>query len=120
MASEAEEPVWQPSTDAQALAHLRSLIRSYIRGELSHAQMVLQFGLANLTHDVGTPRPPIESVQCEEEYCGHLEDPAAGEQSSMPLHNPSCGCDWCSQESCMEPAVHDGSGDCGCPSIAED
>lgn len=60
MESEAAEPVWQPSTDAQALAQLRSLIRAYIRGELSHSAFVMRFGVQCLTHDVGTPQPPEE------------------------------------------------------------
>lgn len=57
VASESEKEIWQPSSDAQALAQLRSLIRSYIRGELSHSAFVMQFGIQCLTHDVGTARP---------------------------------------------------------------
>jgi len=96
--SEAAEPAWQPSTDAQALAQLRGLIRAYIRGELSHTAFVMQFGIQCLTHDLATPRPPSALVECEEEYCGHVEQPPIGDLSSIPLHNPSCGCDWCSSD----------------------
>jgi len=60
MASEADEPAWQPSTEAVHSANIRSLVRAYIRGELSHSAFVMQFGVECLTHDVATPRPPRE------------------------------------------------------------
>jgi len=58
VSSDPQETPWQPSSDAQALADLRSLTRAYIRGELSHSAFVMQFGIQCLTHDVATPRPP--------------------------------------------------------------
>lgn len=99
MESEAEEPVWQPSTDAQALADLRSLTRAYIRGELSHSAFVMQFGVQCLTHDVGTPRPPgtfPEANDLPEQWILTYPD---GTSTDLALHNPSCGCDWCSHDS---------------------
>lgn len=96
MGSEADEAVWQPSSDAQALAQLRSLIRAYIRGELAFRAFVLQFGVMSLTHDVATPRPPAKPAThsyCEDPDCDGHE---IGDISQIPLHNPSCGCDWCS------------------------
>jgi len=93
--SPSEEPAWQPSTDAQALAQLRSLIRSYIRGELSHTAFVMQFGVQCLTHDLATPRAPLGvfplSPEAELECQTANTDVSPGEL----LHNPSCGCDWC-------------------------
>lgn len=60
MDSDHAESAWQPSTDAQALANLRSLVRAYLREEIGHAAFVMQFGVQCLTHDVCTPRPPEE------------------------------------------------------------
>lgn len=57
MASDPTDEAWQPTTDAVALSQLRSLIRSYIRGELSHSAFVMRFGVQGLTHDLGTLRP---------------------------------------------------------------
>lgn len=120
MASPTEEAPWQPSSDAQALAQLRSLIRAYIRGELSHSAFVMQFGVQCLTHDMATPRVPDTMVACTR--CGHQ------------IYNPSCDCAHCTGDwslrhyvpadvpgvPCEMPSAHDGSGDCGCPEIPED
>lgn len=98
MGSEYGEPAWQPSTDAQALAQLRSLIRAYIRGELSHRAFVMQFGVQNLTHDLATPRPPAKPAThsyCDDPDCDGHE---IGDLSQIPIHNPGCGCDWCSSD----------------------
>lgn len=95
MASDAEDAPWEPSSDAQALAQLRSLIRAYIRGEMAFRAFVLQFGVMSLTHDVATPRPPAKPdthSYCSDPDCDGHE---IGDISQMVLHNPSCGCDWC-------------------------
>lgn len=115
MASDTAEPVWQPSTDAQALAQLRSLIRAYIRGELSHSAFVLQFGVMSLTHDVATPRPPdvflVPEEECDRGHCPsgehdgvscHLCNSHEPEECVFPgpvaAAPPECGCtgeEWC-------------------------
>jgi len=84
VASNEAEKEWQPSTDAQALANLRSLTRSYIRGELAHAAFVMQFGVQCLTHDLATPQPPMDH-----------ED-----------HQANCGCHWVlnSDPRCLQSA----------------
>lgn len=98
MNSPKEDAPWEPSTDAQALAQLRSLIRAYIRGELAFRAFVLQFGVMSLTHDVATPRPPAKPAThsyCEDPDCDGHE---IGDISQIPPHKPGCGCDWCSSE----------------------
>lgn len=74
--SEADETAWEPSTDAQAFANLRSLVRAYIRREVSEQAFIMQFGLIGLQHDVATPRPP-----------GALEPPA-----EPAKHCDGCNC----------------------------
>lgn len=96
--SEAAEAVWQPSSDAQALAQLRSLIRSYIRGELSHTAFVMQFGVQCLTHDLGTPRPPDRFPPAGDNPDQWLLTTPDGKTTDLALHKPGCGCDWCSSE----------------------
>lgn len=120
VASDPRSEEWQPTTDAVALSQLRSLIRSYIRGELSHSAFVMRFGVQGLTHDLGTLRPAStfevyhdKFVRCTS--CGYpvprvftideLADLAEGSTENMV---------------CEAPAAHDGSGDCGCPAVAED
>lgn len=120
MSSDPTDEAWQPTTDAVALSQLRSLIRAYIRGELSHSAFVMRFGVQGLTHDLGTPRPRStfevyhdKFVRCTS--CGYpvprvfsLEELAElAEGNTVDIE-------------CPAPATHDGSGDCGCPAIAED
>lgn len=95
MASEAEDSPWRPSTDAQALANIRSLIRSYIRGELSHSAFVLQFGIESLTHDVATPRPPEAFEAFHETFarCSTCGYPVP--RIYTPDEIAGCGCEWC-------------------------
>jgi hypothetical protein len=118
--SEQRTELWQPTSDAQALAQLRSLIRSYIRGELSHRAFVMQFGVQCLTHDVATPRDPATLPQysyCQDPDCdghpiGDITVAAARVAPDVPVVDL--------EDACMQPAAHDGTGDCGCPGIAED
>jgi len=120
VASEDDAAPWQPSTDAQALANIRSLVRTYIRGDISHGQFVLQFALQCLTHDVATPRPPSAFLDTADHAAGWFDASqhvayiakAARIASDLPVVDL--------EDSCMAPATHDGTGDCGCPAVGED
>lgn len=96
--SDEAQSTWQPSTDAQALAQLRSLIRAYIRGELSHTAFVMQFGVQCLTHDLATPRPldtfPPAEVAPDQWVLTYPD----GTTTDLALHKPCCGCPWCSSD----------------------
>lgn len=120
MDSEQPAEVWQPTTDAQALAQLRTLIRSYIRGELSHRAFVLQFGVQCLTHDVATPRNPATLPQyshCQDPDCdGHL----IGDITAAAVGVDSEPAEVDLDETCGDPDTHDGMGDCGCPPAHQD
>lgn len=120
MASDSEAEAWQPSTDAQALAQLRTLIRAYIRGELSHRAFVLQFGVMSLTHDVATPRPPGKLPRhsyCEDPDCDGHE---IGDLSVIPVHTDGCGCAWCSSDYIGPYRGHPAGEEVPAPDKAED
>lgn len=96
MGSEDGEPVWQPSSDAQALAQLRSLIRAYIRGELGHSAFVMQFAVQCLTHDVCTPRPPGTFHAADYPLSSMPQPVKTCMNCGHQTNNPSCDCAGCS------------------------
>ncbi len=114
MASEDAQSTWQPSTDAVALSQLRSLIRSYIRGELSHSAFVMRFGVQGLTHDLGTPRPANTFEVYHDKFvrctaCGYPVPRVftLDELAEMSERPPVAAVEDCS---CGAPAGH--TGDC--------
>lgn len=99
MDSDHDEAPWQPSTDAQALANLRSLVRVYLREELGHAAFVMQFGLQCLQHDVATPRPPAALVPPAGDAAWETKPVVTCMNCGHQTNNPSCDCAACTGDS---------------------
>lgn len=98
----------------------RRLTRQYIRGELAHSTFVMHVGLLYLNYDLqvaGTPDlvGKLYDSCCHCPFCSAVRDMQLNAYlpgADVPVTDLNDGC--------MAPATHDGSGDCGCPAIAED
>lgn len=105
---------------AQAYAQLRSLTSSYLRGEIELSAFNTLTGEVILRYDMEVAQRKLDvalqSLSQEDELGAgkhRLGEPEYHwPTSDVPVVDL--------EDSCMRPAVHDGTGDCGCPEIAED
>jgi hypothetical protein len=95
-------------------------MRSFFRGEISYEAFVTMAGVQLIRYDTAVairkmgyrPAPNAESGGSGAGR-HRLGDP--------DYHWPAADVPTVDvEESCMQPAVHDGTGDCGCPGIGED
>lgn len=95
----------------------RRLTRSYIRGELSHSQFVMNVALLCLEYDVKAAGHPdvvarLYDSACDCPFCvavRNMREIIRVDVVELPVVDLEDGC--------AAPAAHDGSGDCGCPTI---
>lgn len=104
----------------EAFAQLRSLIRSYLRGEIEYEAFATMAGELQLRHDIDIANRKMD-VQLQQ----NAESGGSG-AGRHRLQSPTY--QWPAadvpvvdvEDACMQPAAHDGTGDCGCPAIGED
>jgi hypothetical protein len=103
-----------------AFAQLRSLTTSFLRGEIELRAFNVLTGEILVQHDMGVAQRKLDARLRAIADSGELEPGRhrlAEPQYDWPAANvPAVDM----EESCMQPAAHDGSGDCGCPAVAED
>lgn len=101
-------------------ANFRVLTTSYLRGEIDLQAFTTIYGELMLRHDMYMANHKMQaqiSANAESGSSGAGKHRLGEPEYHWPAPDvPEVDL----EESCMAPATHDGSGDCGCPAIGED